>query len=1290
MRTLLNARCSLLVMYLIYCLGECCLHNVHTSCSGCDTRGECICKNDENAYIARIDYEGGEDGGNTNWQLQASSEPFNLSVSITSEKRSVVFCASSGTYFVNGEGSGVLEIFDNTTRETRSYGVPTRNFTLPFCLSGHFCPTNGTRIRCDSLTCPGVTCQPGKYGNTTTGCISCPVGKYGEIKFKSYYYNRSPYKKCPISINSFHDCEAAAQDLFAPDNFIAIKDDVMIKHQRSSYNTITDYENGIRVTFQINRSTYPRGCYLRKLDSDYSFEDILAYNKDNQNDGTCLNAYYDRSSNANDRWGYSRSDLSYECQELCAHNWGGDPCPYTKTTCPAGHYCMNNENVPRACPLGKFGNEIGQQTEANACSGNCPQGKFGRLSGQTNEIHACACNAGTWGVLECMKCSFPNICTGGKNCTYGREGIACSECLRCDRNKTLFGSACQSWFSPDGGKTCVPCPENDLAPLLTGVFGIAFAFSGIYGLLSNSKGYDPNVEDESAKKNDNNEIRRSHTKSEFESGAEGYEERETNNTTGISNTTGAMVGIFTAHAIILSFQLPTFDLLHLPPEFRYWLMYIMKIFTINITGLLTSPECSMDMNVLDRYWIKMCLPLILLYFISLWRFAVAVKIPLKLAMIEAPFIVGSFLPIAYPDTFWVAIPCWVFLLLFAPALKVILVEKEKNLDHSFRSVDNHIVGVFSYVWITTLYAWTFRDIMTIFDCTSQGDGMQTLDINPSIACGRDYQHIITTYVSIFVVIPFYVIYGLPRIEFFEQLMITYSYDKEDEEYFSRSYLPFWFVALILHPIIFATNAIAFALIVVVKILVTLFAVDSSIHVEPILKGLDRQQEKENWAPISCCKMIRTLGTGKFISDEGRFGARVLESFFLLLLRDILNTPMFFFMCFIDNPYLEEIRLDESSREVPAVINGCINFLTLGDRFVVNYDGLQKFWISDVPLFCIIPNYLMNMFLLVMWYGTWLAGLYVYNVDTFFDDRESSEGDRIWLLPLLIPGAIRYSFLAIPNAFMIAFGAVVNCLLLPFTLWTRLKNTNVELKYIWDIKRCLHYNEATQRHCNNCWFCDMHERYSWIIEKYHPNCYYWEIVILARKLLIIFPGLFLTNRYIESFSLQIIINAVFFMLTIKYQPYLTDKEFFEYARHERAVTSNKKWSMARMGINTLLDALLMFAEILMTIGALITRVSQDQLSKPVGNSRLETLNQLSTEFPIMTAVGAICEFAGVTLFMLGFLYCVIEVSLWSYKSYQYKQKQKERDKKNRKVKILPTDATKQNSAQILRKESTELI
>ena len=139
-------------------------------------------------------------------------------------------------------------------------------------------------------------------------------------------------------------------------------------------------------------------------------------------------------------------------------------------------------------------------------------------------------------------------------------------------------------------------------------------------------------------------------------------------------------------------------------------------------------------------------------------------------------------------------------------------------------------------------------------------------------------------------------------------------------------------------------------------------------------------------------------------------------------------------------------------------------------------------------------------------------------------------------------------------------------------------------------------------------------------------------------------------------------------------------------------------MERMGINTILDALLMAAEILMTIGTLITRISQEQLSqtsaqKPGGNSRSATLNQLADAFPIMTALGGTCEFCGVILFMLGFLYCAKEVSVWSYQSYQYKQQKKRREKNNsmatRKVQILPTDA-KQNNVQILRRENTEFI
>ena len=42
---------------------------------------------------------------------------------------------------------------------------------------------------------------------------------------------------------------------------------------------------------------------------------------------------------------------------------------------------MNNENVPRACPLGKFGNEIGQQTEGKIDGFICSVGTGGTLAG---------------------------------------------------------------------------------------------------------------------------------------------------------------------------------------------------------------------------------------------------------------------------------------------------------------------------------------------------------------------------------------------------------------------------------------------------------------------------------------------------------------------------------------------------------------------------------------------------------------------------------------------------------------------------------------------------------------------------------------------------------------------------------------------------------------------------------------------------------------------------------------------------------------------------------------------
>ena len=56
------------------------------------------------------------------------------------------------------------------------------------------------------------------------------------------------------------------------------------------------------------------------------------------------------------------------------------------------------------------------------------------------------------------------------------------------------------------------------------MFGIAFAFTGIYELLSNSKRYDPNVEDVAPRKTTIMNKKKSYSKSE--NGAEGYEGAE--------------------------------------------------------------------------------------------------------------------------------------------------------------------------------------------------------------------------------------------------------------------------------------------------------------------------------------------------------------------------------------------------------------------------------------------------------------------------------------------------------------------------------------------------------------------------------------------------------------------------------------------------------------------------------------------------------------------------------------------------------------------------------------------
>ena len=223
--------------------------------------------------------------------------------------------------------------------------------------------------------------------------------------------------------------EAAAQYLFAPDSFIEIKNDVMVNHPNPDFNELKDdsWGRNVAAIFQINRSTYPKGCYLRSSikkdeyrDNDYyySYDErhdvdvVLAFNEDNKKIICVFETI-----------GLHRQLTIKILRTLtCAkkHVWANGVVTYAPTLRQLvllGIFVWRMKIHQERALLENLGTKSGSRLEDTARTSTCPQGKHGRLSGQTSEKHACACNPGTWGIEQCVKCSFPNICTGGTNCT---------------------------------------------------------------------------------------------------------------------------------------------------------------------------------------------------------------------------------------------------------------------------------------------------------------------------------------------------------------------------------------------------------------------------------------------------------------------------------------------------------------------------------------------------------------------------------------------------------------------------------------------------------------------------------------------------------------------------------------------------------------------------------------------------------------------------------------------------------------------------------------------------------
>jgi hypothetical protein len=153
--------------------------------------------------------------------------------------------------------------------------------------------------------------------------------------------------------------------------------------------------------------------------------------------------------------------------------------------------------------------------------------------------------------------------------------------------------------------------------------------------------------------------------------------------------------IVSAHTITLSFSLPEFDLIHLPPWLKSWLASMMEVFAVDLSGLTSSPECAWELSTPDTYMLKMALPALLLLFFIGWLFASHIYYSWSLEMSDF--------------------------------------DADETIRQR-RASKNRILAVAFYLWCVTVYALTLQQVLSGINCTSGQGGLSRLTMDSEIVC----------------------------------------------------------------------------------------------------------------------------------------------------------------------------------------------------------------------------------------------------------------------------------------------------------------------------------------------------------------------------------------------------------------------------------------------------------------------------------------------------------------------------------------------------------------------------
>ena len=311
--------------------------------------------------------------------------------------------------------------------------------------------------------------------------------------------------------------------------------------------------------------------------------------------------------------------------------------------------------------------------------------------------------------MACYTCPKPQLCLGGATCTTGRAGLVCSKCS--DGYYTINGDLCEK------------CPESAIGQYLFIAGGLILILSILETALKESQSYEMEKNEKKEKKEDTSKPsknvpgkqqlskskrrdrktmnkKKSTKKVKRNASVDNLLKRYKVMSSSMITIAGrkliSTLSIITTHFITIGFVFPSLDLIHLPISLREWIATILNFIMLDLTSLVSSPECDLKFNPLQMYIMKMLLPLVFLCFFAVW--------------VIINWLKYNVLRLLYPPF-------------------------QHYYRRKSRNKTNRIIAVAFYLAAINIYILGFIATFSVFDCTEQeGLALSTLDMAPEYEC----------------------------------------------------------------------------------------------------------------------------------------------------------------------------------------------------------------------------------------------------------------------------------------------------------------------------------------------------------------------------------------------------------------------------------------------------------------------------------------------------------------------------------------------------------------------------